>query len=170
MSQQPPDEYFDRPPEKGPPPAPKPRPARAWLCLLLMVGLALIVWQFAPKNEVTVSYSPWFLDQVDTDNIQSLTIEGMEVHGVLRRDVWQPARTPSGNLPIRKFNTVFPSELSVEKVVETLRNHSRQGKDPVLIEVRPPASSSGLLWIALLLPSLVMLGLIILMVRKGRTG
>jgi cell division protease FtsH len=82
MSPQPPDEYFDRPPEKGPPP-PARKSTPAWLWLLLIMGFALIFWQFAPRDEVAVSYSPWFLDQVDTDNIQSLTIEGIEVHGVL---------------------------------------------------------------------------------------
>ena len=66
----------------------------------LIAGFGLIFWQFAPKNEVAVSYSPWFLDQVDEDNIKSLSLQGLEVRGELRRKVtYHP---PTGTGPQRR--------------------------------------------------------------------
>jgi len=57
-------------------------PTPPWLWLLLIAGFGLIFWQFKPNNEVAVSYSPWFLDQVDEENIKSLSLQGLEVRGV----------------------------------------------------------------------------------------
>ena len=54
-----------------------------WLWLIVIGLLVLIFWHFVPKSEVQVSYAPWFLQQVEADNIQSLSIQGIEARGVL---------------------------------------------------------------------------------------
>ena len=51
-------------------------PTPPWLWLLLLGGFALIFWQFVPKTEVQVLYYPWFYEQVQADNIKSITIQG----------------------------------------------------------------------------------------------
>src|SRR3954470_24367000 len=78
-------------------------PTPPWLWLLLILGFGLIFWQFAPRNEVAVDYSPWFLDQVDKDNVKSLEIQGNEVRGELRikRDYQLPGT--STVVPVTKF-------------------------------------------------------------------
>src|SRR6266481_2869687 len=85
-------------------------PTPPWLWLLLLAGFALIFYQFVPKNEVQVSYSPWFLDQVEAGNIKSLTIQGTEVRGELRKE--QPYRAPQATTAkkVTQFYTYFPSE------------------------------------------------------------
>src|SRR5436305_2923167 len=108
-----------RPPQDSPrrPPGPggrKPNgsggsPTPPWLWLLLILGFGLIFWQFKPTNEFLVTYSPWFLDQVERDNNKSLSIQGNEVRGELR--VRAPYQPPSASPPpITKFYPYFPSE------------------------------------------------------------
>src|SRR3954453_10978182 len=73
-------------------------PTPPWLWLLLIAGFGLIFWQFAPKNETQVNYSPWFLDQVDQDNIKNLTIQGIEARGELK--VKKDYTTPGTTTPV----------------------------------------------------------------------
>ena len=67
-----------------------------------------------PKNETSVSYSPWFLDQVKKKNIKTLSIQGIEVRGELaqRSSSSSPSSvTPHAQVP--QFITYFPSEASI---------------------------------------------------------
>src|SRR6516164_11412824 len=61
-------------------------PTPPWLWLLLIGGFAIIFWQFMPKPETAVDYNPWFLDQVDGDNIKKVSIQANEVRGELRQE------------------------------------------------------------------------------------
>ncbi|MFO0952727.1 MAG: ATP-dependent zinc metalloprotease FtsH [Isosphaeraceae bacterium] len=144
-------------------------PTPPWLWLLLIAGFGLIFWQFAPKNEVQVNYSPWFLDQVESGNIKSLSISGTEAHGELRKE--QKYRHPStaGEVTVKKFSTYVPSDKSIDLVVDKLSKKSEESKsDPVRIETSPPQTTNSLVWITLLLPTFVILGLIYFMMRRAR--
>ncbi len=139
----------------------------AWLWLLVLGLLGLIFWQFVPKAEVQVLYAPWFLEQIEADNIESLSIQGVEVRGVLRKE--QPYQGPTSKtpVPVRRFYTYFPSEASIEPIVQKLARTRDPALPPVQIEAHPP-NSNGLAWIVLLLPTFVILGLIYLMMRRAR--
>ena len=95
--------------------------APVWLWLGLMGGFAIIFWQFIPKTETAVEYNPWFLDQVASNNIQSLAIRDIEIRGELRQP--QPYSTGArGNaLNVVRFVTYFPSSQSIEPVISALR-------------------------------------------------
>ena len=88
----------NRPPQQEPPRRPPPNSARKtngssggsptppWLWLLLLVGFGLIFYQFVPKTETSVRYYPWFYDQVQADNIKSISIQTPEIRGELRKE------------------------------------------------------------------------------------
>jgi len=150
-------------------------PTPPWLWLLLIGGLALIFWQFVPKTEIQVNYYPWFIEQVESDNIKSLSIQGTELRGELRTE--KPCLNPSTltTFPVRKFVTHAPSEDSIQPIVQNLIQHDwkaeAEGKktvEPTRIDCQPLNSASGLAWIMLLLPTFVILGLIYLMIRRAR--
>jgi cell division protease FtsH len=144
-------------------------PTPPWLWLLLIAGFGLIFWQFAPKNEVQVDYSPWFLDQVDSGNIKSLTISGQDAHGELRKEQKYRHPTTAGEVTVKKFATHFPSDRSIDPVVEKLRKKAEESKtEPVRIDSSPPNNANGLVWITLLLPTFVIVGLIYFMMRRAR--
>ncbi len=103
-------------------------PTPPWLWLLLIAAFGLIFWQFAPKNEVQVSYSPWFLDQVETGNIKSLSVQNTEVRGELRREQRYQPPSSATVLTVKKFYTYFPSEQSIQPVLDKIRQKS-EGTD-----------------------------------------
>src|SRR3954447_19722345 len=135
-------------------------PTPPWLWLLLIAGFGLIFWQFAPKNEVAVSYSPWFLDQVDEDNIKSLSLQGLEVRGELRRKVTYHPPTGTGPQPVTRFSTSFPSESSIDTVLNKIGEREKAGgekeagrkqvEEPVRIETSLPTATNTFVWITLL--------------------
>src|SRR3954449_10681899 len=148
MESRPPQESPRRPAGGRKPNGSSGSPTPPWLWLLLIAGFGLIFWQFAPKNEVSVSYSPWFLDQVDAGNIKSLSLQGLEVRGELRRKMEYQAPSSGVSQPVTRFITYFPSEPSIDTVVNKLRDQEEKEKQklkpgeepvpPVRIDPSPP--------------------------------
>src|SRR5262249_35125868 len=170
MESRPPQESPRRPSGGRKPNGPGGSPTPPWLWVLLIAGFGLIFWQFAPKNETLVSYSPWFLDQVESDNIKSLAIQGLEVHGELRKEQkYQPPSTAAVT-NVKRFYTYFPSDQAIQPVLDKVRKNSEKASaEPVRVETSPPQSANqALVWITLLLPTFVIVGLIYFMMRRAR--
>ena len=62
------------------------RPRRRGCGCFCSAGFGLIFYQFVPKAETSVGYYPWFYEQVQADNIKSISIQGTEIRGELRKD------------------------------------------------------------------------------------
>src|SRR5271154_1734266 len=88
-------------------------PTPPWLWLLLLGGFALIFWQFVPKQEVQVLYYPWFYEQVQADNIKSISIQGDEIRGELRKTTQYKNPTTQSVVPVTKFITYVPPEPAI---------------------------------------------------------
>ncbi len=170
-------------------------PTPPWLWLLLLGGFALMFWVFVPRNEVQVLYYPWFYKQLQSDNIKSVQIQGLEIRGELRKP--QPYQaTPTTTTPttVQRFIVSAPSEESIEPLIQRLveLNEKREAdaakkapatkpaadskkaasetasSDLIRIETIPPTSANNLLWITVFLPMLVLLVFIYLMIRRTR--
>jgi cell division protease FtsH len=144
-------------------------PTPPWLWLLLIAGFGLIIWQFQPKNELSVNYSPWFLDQVEAGNIKSLQIQGLEVRG----ELWEKVlyTPPSATVPqqVLRFITYFPSEPAIDPIIAKIREHKpKSGRDPTRVDPSPQQTANTLVWFTLLLPTFVIVGLIYFMMRRAR--
>ncbi len=143
-------------------------PTPPWLWLLLLAGFALIFYNFRPQNETSVSYT-WFLEQVNDGNIKGLSLQGTEVHGELLK--MQKYLPPAATTPakVERFYTYFPSEPSIETVLTRLRQVSEKKKlEPPRIDTSPPNTANGLVWLTLLLPTFLIVGLIYFMMRRAR--
>jgi cell division protease FtsH len=147
-------------------------PTPPWLWLLVIGLLGVIFWQFVPKTEIQVQYFPWFIEQVESDNIKSISFQGLEIRGELRER--RPYSTPSGaTTQVTRFYTYAPSEDLIATVVQRLEGREKDSKEPkkgnpVLIEGNPPNTANGAVWMMLLLPTFVILGFIYLMMRRAR--
>jgi cell division protease FtsH len=142
-------------------------PTPPWIWLLLIGVLGLVFWQFVPKNEVQVLYYPWFIEQVQSGNIKSLSIEGNELRGMLRRE--QQYRNPPNPTTtlVRRFITHAPSEDSIQSIVQTLIQNDKKMQDegaqtvePTRVDVQPPSSPGGIAWVVILFPTIALLGII----------
>ncbi len=70
---------------------------------------------------------------------------------------------------ITKFYTYFPSEQAIDRVTTELRRKPRSADvEPPRIETNPPQAANSLVWITLLLPTFVIVGLIYFMMRRAR--
>jgi len=138
-------------------------PTPRWLWLLVLAGFGLIFWSFTPDHLPFVLYNPWFLDQVERDNIESLRIRGTEIRGRLRTPV--PGQTGANprKPPITQFLTYAPGAQAVEPLVRSLRER-QPGRGPVAIEVQPAGRYSLRSWMALVL-SPVLLAVVFLVIR-----
>ena len=59
-------------------------PTPPWLWLLLLGGFGLIFYQFVPRGETAVQYYPWFFEQVQADNIKSISPQGLDAANCAR--------------------------------------------------------------------------------------
>ena len=126
-----------------------------WLWLLLIGGFAIIFYLFMPKPETAVDYNPWFLDQVESNNIKKMSVQANEVRGELREDKPYQSGTSPNSVLVHKFITYFPSDQSIDPIIKRLREGVTKTKDPVRIETNPANSANGLVWLMLLLPTIL---------------
>ncbi|QEH37529.1 ATP-dependent zinc metalloprotease FtsH [Aquisphaera giovannonii] len=169
----------NRPPQQDPPRRPlangrKPNnaggsPTPPWLWLLLIGAFAIIFIFWVPKPETTVDYNPWFLDQVEANNIKRITIQANEIRGELRAETpYLPSGSSTSSVKVNRFLTYAPTDQALDATVNRLRGFGKDGKDPVAIEGSPINGANGLVWIMLLLPTFLILGIFYLMMRRAR--
>jgi cell division protease FtsH len=150
-------------------------PTPPWLWLLLLGGFGLIFYQFVPKAEITVRYYPWFYDQVQADNIKSISPQTPEIRGELRKEQPYQSAPNQQPVPVKRFVTNAPSETSIDAVVKKLIEldakrspEERKAGEAVIIEPQPPTSANGLLWMMFFLPVFIILIFLYLFVRRAR--
>jgi hypothetical protein len=127
----------------SPPTEPR-RRSRIWLWAALAAGFVFIFWDFIPKDETVVPFSPWFLDQVAEGNVRSLLVNGTEARGELiePRDFWT-GRPDAPAINVRKYIVRFPSAEDVHPVVEDLLAWEGPDSERVYIEAASPHGVVG---------------------------
>jgi cell division protease FtsH len=161
-------------------------PTPPWLWLIVIGLLALIFWHFVPKTEVEVPYYPWFMKQVENGNIKSINVQGVEIRGELvQPENYSPAS--GATVSVTRFYVYAPSEDMIKPIVDAVRtkgaseggkqqapkvpepaSSSERKDDGVKIQASPPNQAGGLAWVMLLLPTVFVLVLFWLMMRRAR--
>ncbi len=104
------------------------RPRRLGCGCLLLGGFGLIFYQFVPKTETAVGYYPWFYEQVQNDNIKTISIQGTEVRGELRKEQLYQSAPNQQPQPVKRFVTNAPSE-AVDRGVRSEADSARREAD-----------------------------------------
>jgi len=150
-------------------------PTPPWLFLLLLAGFALIFYQFVPKTEITVGWYPWFYEQVKNDNIKTLSIQGADIKGELRKEQDYQSAPSQPPTKVKRFVTSAPSEPSIEPIVQKLIQENekktadeKKTGDLVRIDALPPNTASGLFWMMFFLPAFAVLIFLYLFMRRAR--
>jgi cell division protease FtsH len=152
-------------------------PTPPWLWVFLIAVIGLIIYLNTSKSEVEVTYN-WFLDQVDEDNVKSLWIQGTEVRGELREPRLYRAPKSEADRKVSQFSTYFPTTDSIPSVIEELRSPTRlvevngkkviKPRGPVRIVTTAQPGVSSLLWLTVLFPMFLIIGLAYFMMRRAR--
>ncbi|HEX6350580.1 MAG TPA: ATP-dependent zinc metalloprotease FtsH [Candidatus Dormibacteraeota bacterium] len=141
------------------------RSARFWIgfAILLLLNIFITNVLFAPSQpaSVTLPYNA-FVDEVNADNVVSVTTTGDAISGVTKKAV----KEPGGSASATHFTTQRPS-FADDQLLELLRQHG------VTINAKPENPPPPL-WETLLLsfgPTiLIIIGVLYLMTRLSRAG
>src|SRR4051794_40770598 len=121
---------------RGAPEQPKTpmRPPRAprvgWRWIAFIVAALAINYVIAtalgPKQnpQVTVPYSPYFLNQVTKDNVKEISSTGEEVQGHFVKDVRYDPPGDGGAVTTDRFKTQVPTFANTDELDKTLREHA----------------------------------------------
>src|ERR1700743_1986173 len=96
-------------------------PTPPWLWVFLIAVVALITWLIKPSNEVTVNYSPWFLEQVKADNVESIATQNTRVQGKLRKESEYETPGTQSKIKVSKFVAYLPTEKALDDVLAVLK-------------------------------------------------
>ncbi len=171
-----------RPPQEPRRPSTAPRkpagtggpPTPPWIWVFLVAVIGLITYVFTGGKETPVSYSPWFLEQVHTDNIESLISDGTTVRGRLRKPVsYQPPAPEKVIDKVDRFTTTFADHVQIAPVWQYLTEEKYpdgklKGNARPRLETVPSQGANGLVWLSLLVPTLGFVLLVYLMMRRAR--
>jgi hypothetical protein len=98
--------------------------------LLVAVGFAALKSTWVElKTAVQVSYSPWLLEQVQTDNIESVTFRGLQIHGLLREPAVFKASNEAEAQRLTRFATSIPTTQDLNDLIRTLGSPLAPGTD-----------------------------------------
>src|SRR3712207_2139513 len=108
--------------------------------LLLLALNYLLVSMFAPGTEraVRIPYSPAFLEQVRSGNVERINAQGDTVDGEFRREVRYPPNNREVE-PTRFFETEVPAFANDDQLDDLLRDNN------VTIEAQPINDGRGVL-------------------------
>ncbi len=150
-----------------------------WIWVFLITVVVLIAYMLSGRKETSVNFSPWFMEQVKNDNIEYIAIDNLSIRGKL----WTPVdyHPPAPEKPIKNvelFSAAFPSEASIKPVVDELENRgkgTRPDGTPYTKTAAPPRidpvareGANSLVWFTLLVPTLGLVLLIFVMMRRAR--
>jgi cell division protease FtsH len=120
MAQQADDRAAETPPraQRGSSPAPPQRPgfrlSPRWIVFFLAV-LALNFFissrAMEPESRVRVPYSPFFLQQVETSNVEEITSKGTDIQGTFKKNV-----TFEDSEPTTRFRTEIPAFANTDEL------------------------------------------------------
>jgi cell division protease FtsH len=153
------------PAPRGSPPKPPERPrfglSPRWIAfflLLLVLNLFIANRAMEPESRVRVPYSPFFLQQVRTDNVKEITSKGTDIQGTFTKEV-----AFEDSKPTTRFRTEIPAFADTDQLSQLLQEHD------VTINAQP--LDKGAPWWQTLLfgfgPTILFIVLLLLLFRRA---
>jgi cell division protease FtsH len=134
-----------------------------FLAALLAVNLLISILTSGPASRPRVPYQPFFVNQVNANNVQEISSTGESIEGTLKNAAtYDP---PGDAKPVKvdkNFKTEVPSFIDPASITQLLQQHG------VVINAEPPDSGRSTLWTIVLgfLPTLLLIGFFIWLIRR----
>jgi cell division protease FtsH len=150
------------------PPRPLGRVGR-WVAVAIIAAFVLNYWiasrQLAEPTRIHIPYSPLFLDQVRAGNVDRITSKGSSLQGLFKMPVRYP---PSGanSRSSQRFSTLIPSFADTGALSQLL-------EDKHVVINAEPLETGASWWETLVFgfgPTLLLIGLLVLLMRRGGRG
>jgi len=151
----------DWPPGPGPAQQKPSRSMAVWIFILILFFMAVIFFKSNNEKEWPLTYTQ-FVQQINNGNIAKMKIKGLEVKGVLAREIGIPIG--KGETSIRRFRVILPAEDKDLPDKVWVKNPDAE------IEAELPGGSIWVKTLATALPLLAVLFLWILLMRQMQAG
>jgi cell division protease FtsH len=146
---------------------PRSRAFVAFLLGLLAVNLLVSFLTSGPADRPRVPYQPFFINQVNANNVSEISSQEDSIEGTLKNDAtYDP---PGEAKPVHvnnDFKTEVPAFIDPASITQLLAQHG------VVINAEPPDSGRSLLGTLLLgfLPTILLIGFFIWLIRRQTGG
>ena len=144
-------------------PAPRPwyRPSPRWIAfflVLLAVNIFITSRAMEPESRVRVPYSPFFLDQVQAGNVESITSQGTDLQGTFTKELRYEDSEPT-----TRFRTEIPAFADTDELSSLLQSND--------VTVNAEPLDTGAPWWQTILfsfgPVILLVLLFVLLARRG---
>jgi cell division protease FtsH len=153
-------------------PAPSKRPMIPWgrrfiwfVLALLALNLVLSFMTGRPEERKRVPYQPFFVDQVEADNVKELSSRADSIEGELKDEATFNPPGDAEPVGVTKFETEVPAFIDPSELTRLLAEQN------VVINAEPPDEGRSL-WVTLVLgflPTILLVGFFIWLFRR-QTG
>jgi cell division protease FtsH len=153
-------------------PAPSKRPMIPWgrrfiwfVLALLALNLVLSFMTGRPEERKRVPYQPFFVDQVEADNVKELSSRADSIEGELKNEATFNPPGDAEPVGVTKFETEVPAFIDPSELTRLLAEQN------VVINAEPPDEGRSL-WVTLVLgflPTILLVGFFIWLFRR-QTG
>jgi cell division protease FtsH len=151
----------------APPPQQSPFRSLGWrFVVFLAVLLALNLWisTLIPNGHerIRVPYTPTFVQQIEANNVKSISSKGSTVQGELLREVKYPP-SGKGSKSSKFFDTEVPTFANTDQLSQLLQTHK------VVVNAKPPEQGRSLLANLLIGfgPTILLVGLFLWFARRA---
>jgi cell division protease FtsH len=145
---------------------PRSRALLAFFALLLILNLLLSFLTSGPGERPRVPYQPFFLAQVESGNVQSVTSREDSIEGQLKNPRQYDPPGDDKPFEVDKFKTEVPTFIDRAGLTQLLTD------EEVVINAEPPDAGRGFLTSLILglAPALLLVGLFIWLARRQAGG
>jgi cell division protease FtsH len=153
-------------PERKQPMIPRSRMFLAILLGLLAVNLIISFVTGSPEERERVPYQPFFVNQVEADNVTEISSQGDSIEGELEEEATYDPPGDAEPVSVTSFETEVPAFIDPAQLTRLLDRHD------VVINAEPPDEGRSL-WVTLLLgflPTILLVGFFIWLIRRQTRG
>jgi cell division protease FtsH len=153
-------------PERKQPMIPRSRQFIAILLGLLAVNLIISFVTGSPEERERVPYQPFFVNQVEADNVSEISSQGDSIEGELEEEATFDPPGDAEPVSVTSFETEVPAFIDPAQLTRLLDRHN------VLINAEPPDEGRSI-WVTLLLgflPTILLVGFFIWLIRRQTRG
>ena len=145
---------------------PRSRTFIAILVGLLVVNLVVSFVTGSPEERERVPYQPFFVDQVEADNVEEISSQEGSIEGELKAEATFDPPGDGEPVTVTSFETEVPAFIDPAELTRLLAEHD------VVINAEPPDSGRSL-WVTLLLgflPTILLVGFFVWLYRRQMGG
>jgi cell division protease FtsH len=156
------------PPQEQPrrPFIPRNRGLLAFVFGLLVLNLILSFTTGGPRSREQVPYQPFFVEQLNKDNVKTITSKGDSIEGELTKKVKYDPPGDKDPVDVTRFKTLIPSFIDRQDLTELVSDKE------VVVNAEPPDTGRSFISSLILgfAPTLLLVGFFIWIARRSAAG